>query len=137
MAAKDSSSFLGNLGTTLAEVEGFWFVYKADGVYPEECLFVIVRFPLAVTPRRLYFDLVSSPDGLYFPVDTEWAWVKPSPSHCILWYLVLHTFLLFLSKTSHRRRKEWKEGKHDMSSRRRSRIFLKRQAAATERIKQL
>lgn len=67
MAAKDSSSFLGNLGTTLAEVGGFWFVYKADGVYPEECLLVIVRFPLAVTPRRLYFDLVSSPDGPVFP----------------------------------------------------------------------
>jgi hypothetical protein len=44
LAAKDSASFLGTLGTTLAEVEGFWFVYKADGVYPDERLFVIVRF---------------------------------------------------------------------------------------------
>lgn len=64
---------------------------------------------------------------LYFPVDVEWVWVKPSPSHCILRYLVLHTFLLVLSKTSHELRKEWKESKHDMLNGRKSRIVLARQ----------
>lgn len=67
LSAKDSESFLGTLGTTLAEVEGFWIVYKADGVHPDERLFKIVRFPLAVTIRRHYLYLVSSPDGSVFP----------------------------------------------------------------------
>ena len=67
LAAKDRASFLGTLGTTLAEVEGFWFVYKADGVYPDEYLLVIVHFPLVATTRRVYFYLVSRPDGPVFP----------------------------------------------------------------------
>lgn len=67
LSAKDSESFLRTLGTTLAEVDGFWLVYKADGVHPDERLFAIVRFPLAVTVRRLYFYVVSSPDGSVFP----------------------------------------------------------------------
>lgn len=67
LAAKDSASFLGTLGTTLAEVGGFWFVYKADGVYPDEYLLAIVHFPLVATTRRVYFYLVSHPDGPGFP----------------------------------------------------------------------
>lgn len=67
LSSKDSESFPGTLRTTLAEVGSFWLDYKAEGVHPDEGLFAVVHFPLAVTTRRLYFSWVGSLDDPAFP----------------------------------------------------------------------